>query len=108
MTTERTGCAGSSVDPACSRDSRRFRFSVEPRGSWMTTSTITPKRAARARVANKKSLSVLADIGTSSADSIKAARAAIEVCTDPSRDALLTDFGRATLIDRYLLPGEST
>jgi ribonucleoside-diphosphate reductase alpha chain len=26
---------------------------------------------------------------------------------DPSRDALLTDFGRKTLEDRYLLPGES-
>jgi len=26
--------------------------------------------------------------------------------TDPSRDALLTDFGKETLDDRYLLPGE--
>ena len=30
-----------------------------------------------------------------------------KVRTDPSRDALLTDFGKKTLIDRYLLPGES-
>ncbi|RMF74898.1 MAG: ribonucleotide-diphosphate reductase subunit alpha, partial [Alphaproteobacteria bacterium] len=30
---------------------------------------------------------------------------AVEV--DPSRDALLTAFGKATLKDRYLLPGES-
>jgi ribonucleoside-diphosphate reductase alpha chain len=29
------------------------------------------------------------------------------VTTDPSRDALLTDFGKETLNDRYLLPGES-
>jgi ribonucleoside-diphosphate reductase alpha chain len=29
------------------------------------------------------------------------------VTTDPSRDALLTDFGKETLRDRYLLPGES-
>jgi ribonucleoside-diphosphate reductase alpha chain len=29
------------------------------------------------------------------------------VVTDPSRDALLTDFGKTTLEDRYLLPGES-
>lgn len=28
------------------------------------------------------------------------------IITDPSRDALLTDFGRQTLADRYLLPGE--
>jgi ribonucleoside-diphosphate reductase alpha chain len=27
--------------------------------------------------------------------------------TDPSRDALLTDFGKATLLDRYLLPDET-
>ena len=26
---------------------------------------------------------------------------------DPSRDSLLTDFGRETLEDRYLMPGES-
>ncbi|MFN6953934.1 MAG: ribonucleoside-diphosphate reductase subunit alpha [Acetobacteraceae bacterium] len=30
-----------------------------------------------------------------------------QVRTDASRDALLTDFGKATLDDRYLLPGES-
>ena len=28
------------------------------------------------------------------------------IVTDPARDALLTDFGRETLNDRYLLPGE--
>ncbi|MDE1905228.1 MAG: ribonucleoside-diphosphate reductase subunit alpha [Rhodospirillales bacterium] len=30
-----------------------------------------------------------------------------QVTVDRSRDSLLTDFGRATLDDRYLLPGES-
>ena len=29
------------------------------------------------------------------------------VVTDASRDALLTEFGKETLNDRYLLPGES-
>ncbi len=29
------------------------------------------------------------------------------VVTDPSRDARLTDFGKETLTDRYLLPGET-
>ncbi|WP_435416737.1 ribonucleoside-diphosphate reductase subunit alpha [Parerythrobacter aurantius] len=29
------------------------------------------------------------------------------IVTDESRDALLTDFGKETLIDRYLLPGEN-
>ena len=32
---------------------------------------------------------------------------AFNVVTDASRDALLTDFGKETLKDRYLLPGES-
>src|SRR4051812_364531 len=31
----------------------------------------------------------------------------MEVVVDRTRDALLTDFGKATLEDRYLLPGES-
>ncbi|WP_371309633.1 ribonucleoside-diphosphate reductase subunit alpha [Hyphomonas sp.] len=31
----------------------------------------------------------------------------MDVQTDPSRDALLTEFGKKTLEDRYLLPGES-
>jgi ribonucleoside-diphosphate reductase alpha chain len=30
-----------------------------------------------------------------------------KVQVDRSRDALLTDFGKKTLEDRYLLPGES-
>ncbi len=30
-----------------------------------------------------------------------------KVITDPSRDAHLTEFGKTTLTDRYLLPGES-
>jgi ribonucleoside-diphosphate reductase alpha chain len=45
---------------------------------------------------------------TPGVDGSKAARAAIEVALDPARDALLTNFGRATLADRYLLPGETT
>ncbi|MGI9439341.1 MAG: ribonucleoside-diphosphate reductase subunit alpha [Parvibaculales bacterium] len=34
-------------------------------------------------------------------------KAAPRVKTDPSRDALLTAFGKATLTDRYLMPGET-
>ncbi|MGE3690624.1 MAG: ribonucleoside-diphosphate reductase subunit alpha [Novosphingobium sp.] len=30
-----------------------------------------------------------------------------DIVTDPARDALLTDFGKETLDDRYLLPGEA-
>ncbi|MCA1956859.1 ribonucleoside-diphosphate reductase subunit alpha [Zymomonas sp.] len=37
----------------------------------------------------------------------KANQRRFNIITDPSRDALLTAFGKATLDDRYLLPGES-
>jgi ribonucleoside-diphosphate reductase alpha chain len=30
-----------------------------------------------------------------------------KIVTDPSRDSLLTDFGKTTLDDRYLMPGET-
>jgi len=40
-----------------------------------------------------------------SSSSIQARR--FDVVTDESRDALLTEFGKDTLKDRYLLPGES-
>lgn len=44
-------------------------------------------------------------LNDSSEPKVHARRFAIE--TDKSRDALLTDFGKETLEDRYLLPGES-
>ena len=40
-------------------------------------------------------------------DSKKVNPRRFEITQDESRDALLTDFGKETLIDRYLLPGES-
>src|SRR6201990_174359 len=42
---------------------------------------------------------------TSSTKSVHAPR--FDVVTDDDRDALLTEFGKDTLRDRYLLPGES-
>ncbi|MXP15488.1 ribonucleoside-diphosphate reductase subunit alpha [Altererythrobacter confluentis] len=41
------------------------------------------------------------------ADTKKVRDRRFTVVTDNSRDALLTDFGKDTLIDRYLLPGEN-
>ncbi|MBL8658015.1 MAG: ribonucleoside-diphosphate reductase subunit alpha [Altererythrobacter sp.] len=40
-------------------------------------------------------------------DSKKVMDRRFAVATDPARDALLTEFGKETLTDRYLLPGES-
>src|SRR5438309_11514692 len=48
------------------------------------------------------------DVSTATSGSSKSVHAPrFEVKTDASRDALLTEFGKDTLRDRYLLPGES-
>ena len=47
----------------------------------------------------------VADTGISDSKSVAPKR--FPVKTDASRDALLTDFGKETLDDRYLLPGET-
>ena len=71
--------------------------------------TVSSVRAKLARTAKKNSLKLTGVMPFApGSDNAKAARAAIEVRTDPSRDALLTNFGRATLQDRYLLAGETT
>ena len=57
--------------------------------------------------------SVAATAGESAKSKTKAAgetpslRVVSKIKLDRSRDALLTDFGKVTLEDRYLLPGES-
>jgi ribonucleoside-diphosphate reductase alpha chain len=49
----------------------------------------------------------LPDIGTDTmSESVKSAPAVGAIEIDHGRDAMLTDFGRETLEDRYLLPGE--
>src|SRR3954447_1617034 len=48
------------------------------------------------------------DVSTTATGSSKAVHAPrFDVKTDAKRDALLTEFGKDTLNDRYLLPGES-
>ncbi|HEX2803332.1 MAG TPA: ribonucleotide reductase N-terminal alpha domain-containing protein, partial [Sphingomicrobium sp.] len=46
------------------------------------------------------------DVTASAPSSKSVAAPAYPVTTDPSRDELLTEFGKDTLRDRYLLPGE--
>src|SRR5690348_16873509 len=51
---------------------------------------------------------VPSDDGTSSASGSKSVHAPrFDVKTDASRDDRLTEFGKETLRDRYLLPGET-
>src|SRR6478735_11411147 len=47
------------------------------------------------------------DVVAASSGSKSVHAPAFDVTTDASRDALLTEFGKETLRDRYLLPGES-
>ena len=47
------------------------------------------------------------DVATASSGSKSVHAPRFEVKTDAKRDALLTEFGKDTLRDRYLLPGES-
>jgi len=50
---------------------------------------------------------IVAEAPTESVSSQGARRQPYPIEIDPSRDDLLTDFGKETLKDRYLLPGES-
>src|SRR6478609_7088642 len=47
------------------------------------------------------------DISTATSGSKRVDALKFDVKTDDSRDALLTEFGKDTLRDRYLLPGEN-
>ncbi len=82
-----------------------------------TMATITAERGAGTAFASVSADAGIAAAGESAPAPAKAARKPIAsnvvaerrfpVVTDPSRDDLLTDFGKETLRDRYLLPGES-
>ena len=75
----------------------------------MASQSVGSARVELARTSRKNSRKITTVTAhTPGSDSVKAARGAIEIRIDPSRDALLTNFGRATLQDRYLLAGETT
>jgi len=46
------------------------------------------------------------DVGTTTSSSKSVHAPRFDVKTDAARDELLTEFGKETLRDRYLLPGE--
>jgi ribonucleoside-diphosphate reductase alpha chain len=74
----------------------------------MASETVSGMRAKVSHTAKKSRSKILRPVApTPGVDSTKAARAAIDVAIDPARDTLLTNFGRATLVDRYLLPEET-
>ncbi len=65
----------------------------------MASQTVSAVGAKLARAGGKKTTKQPAASGSPKLDTVR---------IDPARDALLTNFGRATLVDRYLLPGETT
>ncbi len=72
----------------------------------MASQSVSGMRARLSR--SKTSAKLLKSMAvTPGVESARAARESIEVVIDPSRDVLLTNFGRATLVDRYLLAGET-
>ncbi len=79
-------------------------------GSALAEAAEAPRRALDKPVdetaASAPEAEALLDSGDQIRDTFQNERG-IRVRMDRSRDALLTDFGKATLSDRYLMPGES-
>src|SRR5689334_21504987 len=83
----------SAMAPSRTMRERRADEAVEARGSAMDFST---------------SSEVPSDDVSTTASGTKSVHAPrFDVKTDAKRDELLTEFGKETLRDRYLLPGES-
>jgi ribonucleoside-diphosphate reductase alpha chain len=72
-------------------------FSIDPEGCRMSASNANAVTENATRKGKPKS----------GADTQLRVVSNMEVVTDSSRDANLTEFGKKTLEDRYLLPGES-
>lgn len=76
---------------------------VEAFVSGIITGDVAPARGQRvAAIQNDEP-----EMPFKQADQLVQFAAGGKVRVDHSRDALLTEFGKATLIDRYLMPGES-
>ena len=73
--------------------------------SMAATDSGTDELVASAAAAAMASVAKAAAAPKTSSKTVNARR--FTVVTDASRDALLTEFGKDTLTDRYLLPGES-
>ncbi len=81
-----------------------FRETERVETSDVATAELTKNEAPPATESVSEA-SQTAKLNDSSEAKVHARR--FDIVTDRSRDALLTDFGKETLEDRYLLPGES-
>lgn len=81
-----------------------FRETERVETSDVATMELTKNEAPAANESAPEAAAT-AKLNDSSEAKVHARR--FDIVTDRSRDALLTDFGKETLEDRYLLPGES-
>ncbi|MBJ7441971.1 MAG: ribonucleoside-diphosphate reductase subunit alpha [Sphingopyxis sp.] len=81
-----------------------FRETERVETSDVATVELTKNEAP---VANESAPEAAATAKLNDSSEAKVHARRFDVVTDRSRDALLTDFGKETLEDRYLLPGES-
>ena len=102
-TADTTANAGEASEPVVSKTSDNGRAAVKMDKADMGSDALVAERAAQAM---GKALKASANKPAED-DSKKIADRRFTIVTDASRDALLTDFGRETLDDRYLLPGET-
>ena len=92
------------TSPAKSEEKQAVTMDAEDKGS---DELVAEKAAAAMTGALAAVIENSAGAAADKADSKKVRDRRFNVVTDTSRDALLTDFGKDTLIDRYLLPGEN-
>lgn len=76
-------------------------------GTGARIASAEPNAAEMALIAMAATQAAAAAKPAEALDSKAVAARRFHVVTDKSRDVLLTDFGKETLEDRYLLPGES-
>ena len=81
-----------------------FRETERVETSDVATVELTKNEAP---VANESAPEAAASAKLNDSSEAKVHARRFDIVTDRSRDALLTDFGKETLEDRYLLPGES-
>ena len=81
-----------------------FRETERVETSDVATVELTKNEAP---VANESAPEAVATAKLNDSSEAKVHARRFDIVTDRSRDALLTDFGKETLEDRYLLPGES-
>ena len=99
------------VDPTASVETSGAAAPTAPDREAGARPAITMNDKATAReadlIAGMAAQAAQASAAAASEDSKKVNARRFTIVTDPARDALLTDFGKETLDDRYLLPDET-